>query len=357
MHWRVQRSRFAVVLSQVSACRAEAAESGRGEEVEEVSYCSEVFCQNFAEKFSVESSGCWLWNSFKGSRGEGLYFICGRSVAARKMLYIATFGEIPKNSIVYGTCGESSCVNPFHSEIKQRNPSIPKGTPINDIAFHEGFVRDVDFSLGGCWEWVSLLDNRGYGKKKFGGKIYQAHRLMFRATHGDIPRDANLKNICGSKSCVNPEHWEVYRNWDSDTPLRDRFFADLEKVDSGCWEWCGTTNEDGYGRISDGTSSVAAHRFSFEFFHHPILDNQFFVCHTCDNPSCVNPDHLFLGTNDDNQRDKCEKGRHWNSAKTHCKRGHLLGGENLKIDAHGKRQCRECNRIRDRICKAKRMAS
>ena len=82
---------------------------------------------------------------------------------------------------------------------------------------------------------------------------------------------------------------------------------------TGCWLWVGTTNNDGYGyvhlpRTSRGKRSVLAHRIAWERVNGPIPKGPK-VCHRRDQPSCVNPDHLFLGTQRDNLRDMYDKGR------------------------------------------------
>lgn len=77
---------------------------------------------------------------------------------------------------------------------------------------------------------------------------------------------------------------------------------------SGCWLWLGFLNEDGYGYIRHHAKQMGAHRYSYMRFNGPIPEGMY-VCHTCDVPSCVNPDHLFLGTQTDNMRDMERKGR------------------------------------------------
>lgn len=86
-----------------------------------------------------------------------------------------------------------------------------------------------------------------------------------------------------------------------------RFFARFKMAD-GCWEWLASKNPKGYGKCRLGDKNYLAHRLSFSFFNGPIPEGDF-VLHRCDNPSCVNPAHLFLGTAKDNSNDRDAKGR------------------------------------------------
>lgn len=87
-------------------------------------------------------------------------------------------------------------------------------------------------------------------------------------------------------------------------PAEERLWSQVKKTE-GCWEWTGGTDRDGYGRFFE---MRRAHRFSWYLHNGPIPDG-LHVLHTCDNPPCVRPDHLFLGTNTDNVADKIAKGR------------------------------------------------
>ncbi len=78
--------------------------------------------------------------------------------------------------------------------------------------------------------------------------------------------------------------------------------------ESGCWIWVGATNWQGYGVIRNNTRKSFAHRVSW-VLHNGAIPEDLCVLHKCDIPFCVNPDHLFLGTYADNNRDRTEKGR------------------------------------------------
>lgn len=93
-------------------------------------------------------------------------------------------------------------------------------------------------------------------------------------------------------------------------PPEERFWAFVEVV-GDCWEWRGNASPRGYGQFGRGgrtEGKAMAHRWSYERYVGPITDG-LYVCHACDNPPCVRPDHLFLGTQLDNIRDMITKGR------------------------------------------------
>lgn len=100
------------------------------------------------------------------------------------------------------------------------------------------------------------------------------------------------------------------------------FWNKVAKLDK-CWEWQACLNEAGYGMIGVGDKKVErAHRFSYRL-HIGEIPNGMFVCHKCDNRKCVNPEHLFLGTNSDNVKDMFDKKRN--------KKPPSMGGWNICI--------------------------
>ena len=90
----------------------------------------------------------------------------------------------------------------------------------------------------------------------------------------------------------------------------ERLMANVEMIPfAGCWLWTGAIKKDGYGAFQVGwREQERTHRVAWQVFRGPIPSEQL-VLHRCDVRSCVNPEHLFLGTNDDNMADMVAKGR------------------------------------------------
>ena len=120
--------------------------------------------------------------------------------------------------------------------------------------------------------------------------VCEACGMSFRRQHGHFPRYCSV----GCRP-------------DTNIPATLAKFSRL--AESGCIEWTGSlTKSGGYGQLSVNGMPKRAHRVAYELVHGQI-PNRFLVCHYCDNPKCINVDHLFLGTHADNIRDCISKGR------------------------------------------------
>ena len=123
-------------------------------------------------------------------------------------------------------------------------------------------------------------------------------------------------------------------------PLSERFWEKAQ-YSPGCWEWMRHKTTRGYGTFWMNNTNHRASRVAYELSLGPIPEGMV-VRHKCDNPPCVNPDHLEAGTQLDNVRDRDERGRNGNVKKTHCPKGHEYTPENTRV-CNGSRFCRACD--------------
>lgn len=217
-----------------------------------------------------------------------------------------------------------------------------------------------------------------------GGRIIRGycnrHYENFRKTGDPIPpRDrkrAEPRPACAVDGCSRPvragamcnRHYENARLRGRAVPRRDLdVWTAVQEIGwtvtpRGCWEWDGARNGNGYGLFTlkrAGMFRVRAHRLVFECVTGIALGEDV-LCHHCDNPPCVNPDHMFPGSHADNVADMMFKGRHQHPAT--CKRGHDLTatGDVLVLASATRGQhrvCRVCHRERNARYRERRRAA
>lgn len=147
-----------------------------------------------------------------------------------------------------------------------------------------------------------------------------------------------------------PGRWRAERFWTSFTI----------NAKTHCWEWNKMPRRRNgigwtwYGKFTIAQIEWSAHRYSW-LIHHGSIPKDKLVLHKCDNGRCVNPAHLFLGTQKDNCQDREWKRRGRESRKTHCIHGHSFSKSNT-YRWNNTRICKECNRQRCRVYYAQRSA-
>ena len=103
-------------------------------------------------------------------------------------------------------------------------------------------------------------------------------------------------------------------------------------ITENCWIWKGGVNSDGYGMFGFDGTMKCAHRISMHFHRGFNLESKDFILHKneCHNRRCVNPEHLYVGNNNDNMKDVKSAGNHYNNIKTHCAKGHEFTEANTR---------------------------
>jgi hypothetical protein len=186
------------------------------------------------------------------------------------------------------------------------------------ISWKERFWTHVDKQDNGCWIWIGKRKEKYYPGMRAENQVEECvHRLSWKISYGNIPDEFDVRHKCNNKRCVNPEHLYLVSVNENDK-IKERFWSKVDKSGGGntCWAWLAATTRGGYGNFSIDGKPRRAHRVVWEIVNGKIPDG-LDCLHTCDNPPCVNPAHLFLGTKNDNMADMRAKGRfptgdkHW----------------------------------------------
>ena len=135
----------------------------------------------------------------------------------------------------------------------------------------------------------------------------------------------------------------------------ERFYSRFQKG-AGCWNWTGSKNSWGYGCIRYNQKNDGAHRVAW-ILKYGKIPKGLCVLHRCDNPACVRPDHLFLGTQMDNMQDRKKKGKYNVPEMAICKRGHKINEKSDLYITAGQSNCRKCYRWRYHLYYKGRKAS
>jgi hypothetical protein len=145
-------------------------------------------------------------------------------------------------------------------------------------------------------------------------KYIAVHRLAWLLTNRSIPDGLYVLRRCEQSTCCNLAHLYLGTNTADLALYERRFWTHVDKTpglgpQGKCWEWTAPRKSNHYGSSSPRFGTKYAHRISWQLVNGPLVSSQIKVLHTCDNPPCVRPDHLFTGSQLDNMQDMIAKGR------------------------------------------------
>lgn len=289
--------------------------------------------------------GCWLWAG-RLYQGAGRVTIgeepfgslpAKTRQSAPRVSWQAHHGDIPEGMSVFQKCRNNACVNPDHLFLGVRRTLKPESLKTMCKRGHSLDPANI--------RWESYVGSTGEQlQRRFCIKCQQHRNAEYRNNPKPKPPADAPKIPRGT--------------------LEKRFWAKVpEKPSQGCWEFS-AIGTDGYGQLWVGPVAIGslrantqqkASRVSWQL-HYGDIPEGLKVLHDCDNPKCVRPDHLFLGTAQDNSDDMRIKGRAGNSKKEFCPHGHAYSPENTSLayytnkvgETLTKRSCKQCCRLRQR---------
>jgi hypothetical protein len=192
-----------------------------------------------------------------------------------------------------------------------------------------------------CWLWTGSFGGKGGPMISANKGSISARRVIWMAANGEtVPDNRHVVTTCGEQKCVNPAHLRLKPFMDHEA----RFWEFVKKADGdACWEWQSTFFANGYAAFGMNGKERHASRVAWEFTYGPIEghvpghpDLEVCVCHRCDNPKCVRPEHLFLGHDRDNMTDMHAKGRHRGGPNADGRAARINADRRARLEA-GKR--------------------
>lgn len=230
-----------------------------------------------------DEKGCWLLTSHANLIGNASAVINGKQILICRYLYIQKFGEISEKAKLFRKCKNKLCVNPDHQFLK-----------------NDGIEYTIDDK--GCWFSKDREGNFPHFERD--GETHQINILLYEEKYGKVPEGMKLIRTCKQKGCINPDHvlpGHVGGHNKVELAWEEKWVVDY--LDTPCWVCCShKVDKDGYFRYTIGDRVMLLHRYMYEKYKEPLIPGMN-INHHCDNPSCINPDHLYQGTQTDNMLD------------------------------------------------------
>lgn len=239
------------------------------------------FKKSFYAK-GIKFGDCFLWNGYVSKIGYGSVSFLGKPSCVHRISYLLTHGEILKEYVVRHTCHNKTCFNPEHLILGTNSDNIIDSIIDNKI-LNKLKVEEVFLILNDINRNIPIAN------------IAKNHSVS-RSVIYDIKSGRTWCYITGIKHKLHSKSQTLY-------PLehyREKLYSNLVKKDN-CLLWRGSF-KNGYGIINVNGRTKSTHRLSYELNFGPI-SNGMVVRHICSNTSCINPEHLILGTQKDNAID------------------------------------------------------
>lgn len=233
--------------------------------------------------YNITESNCWELTSCSNASGNASIIINGKQLLIARYLYIQKYGEISDKSRLWRICKNKLCVNPDHQLLKKDTIEYT----VND---------------NGCW--FSKDREGNFPHLEQNGISKQINITLYEEKYGKIPEGMKLIRKCKQKGCCNPDHMELNHTGGynkKELEWKEEYRVDY--LDTPCWICTShTTKYLGYAGIARNTKMTLAHRYMYEKYKGEIPKG-LFICHHCDQRECINPDHLYAGTQTDNMLD------------------------------------------------------